>query len=114
MAPFSVHCDMSDKGRVGVMVISHDSESRTHVNRVGPGCDFAGCYSKYVRYTGVSTAQLAGLTRVLQNCEQFIKFECNNHISFIEDSYTWWVSRDGTHMNYWVELQATKTCAHAE
>ena len=49
VAPFSVHCYMSDKGRVGVTVISHDSESRTHVNSVCtvcPGCDFAGCYSK--------------------------------------------------------------------
>ena len=31
VAPFSVYCDMSDKGGVGVTVISHDSESRTHV-----------------------------------------------------------------------------------
>ena len=28
---FSVYCDMSDKGGVGVTVISHDSESRTHI-----------------------------------------------------------------------------------
>ena len=38
-------------------------------------------------YTGVSTAQLAALTRVSQNCEQFIKFECNNDVSFIEDAH---------------------------
>ena len=101
VAPFSVYCDMSDKGGVGVTVISHDSESRTHVNSVSPGCGSAGCYRKDVTYTGVSTAQLAALTRVSQNCEQFIKFECNNDIYFIEDSYAWWVSRDGTRMNYW-------------
>ncbi|KAL9952581.1 hypothetical protein ACROYT_G039851 [Oculina patagonica] len=96
---FSVYCDMSDKGGVGVTIISHDSESRTHV---GPyGCSGAGCYSKDVRYTGVSTAQLVALTRASQNCEQFIKFECNNDVAFIEDSYAWWVSRDGTRMNYW-------------
>ena len=100
VAPFSVYCDMSDKGGVGVTVISHDSESRTHVGNI-PGCGYSGCYSKDVRYTGVSTAQLAALTRVSQNCEQFIKFECNNDIEFIEQSYAWWVSRDGTRMNYW-------------
>ena len=27
VAPFSVYCDMSDKGGVGVTVISHDSQS---------------------------------------------------------------------------------------
>ncbi len=99
--PFSVYCDMSDKGGVGVTVISHDSESRTHVGPNIPGCGGPGCYSKDVRYTGVSTAQLAALTRVSHNCEQFIKFECNNDVAFIEDSNAWWVSRDGTRMNYW-------------
>ena len=76
VTPFSVYCDMGDKGSVGVTVISHDSESRKHVGF--SGCEPAGCYSKDVRYTGVSTAQLAALTRVSQNCEQFIKFECNS------------------------------------
>ena len=98
---FSVYCDMSDKGGVGVTVISHDSESRTHVGPSIPGCNFPGCYSKYVRYTGVSTTQLAALTRVSQNCEQFIKYECKNDVMFIDHSYSWWVSRDGIWMNYW-------------
>ncbi len=101
VTPFSVYCDMRDKGGVGVTVISHDSESRTHVGPSIPGCSDYACYSKDVRYTGVSTAQLAALTRVSQNCEQFIKFECNNDILFIEKGYGWWVSRDGTWMNYW-------------
>ena len=102
VAPFSVYCDMSDKGGVGVTVISHDSESRTYVGNI-PGCnwDNPGCYSKDVTYTGVSTAQLAALTRVSQNCEQFIKFECNNDVQFIQQNGVWWVSRDGTRMNYW-------------
>ena len=100
-APVRVYCDMSDKGGVGVTVISHDTESRTHVANI-PGCGVnAGCYSKDVRYTGVSTAQLAALTRVSQNCEQFIKFECNNAVAFVEDAVAWWVSRDGRKMNYW-------------
>ena len=101
VAPFSVYCDMSDKGGVGVTVISHDSEIRTHVNNVSPGCFPQGCYSKNVTYTGVGTAQLAALTRVSQNCEQFIKYECNGDVLFIENSYAWWVSRNGTRMNYW-------------
>ena len=92
---------MSDKGGVGVTVISHDSESRTHVNSVNPPCSSPGCYSKDVTYTGVSTAQLAALTRVSLNCEQFIKFECNNDVAFIQDQDAWWVSRDGKRMNYW-------------
>ena len=99
VTPFSVYCDMSDKGGVGVTAISHDSESRTHVGT--GGCSSAGCYSKDVRYTGVSTAQLAALTRVSQNCEQFIKFECNNDVAFLEAGYAWCMSRDGTRMNYW-------------
>jgi len=101
VTPFSVYCDMSDKGGVGVTIISHDSESRTHVNNISPGCEPAGCYRKDVRYTGISTAQLAALTRVSQNCEQFIKFECNNDVAFVDRGYAWWVSRDGTQMNYW-------------
>ena len=35
VAPFRVYCDMSDKGGVGVAIISHDSESRTHVGPYG-------------------------------------------------------------------------------
>ena len=100
VALFSVYCDMSDKGGIGVTVISHDSESRTHVGNI-PGCGGAGCYSKDVTYTGVSTAQLAALIRVSQNCEQFIKFECHHDVAFIQEQDAWWVSRDGKRMNYW-------------
>ena len=100
VTPFNVYCDMRDKGGVGVAVISHDSERRTHVSDI-PGCGGPGCYSKDVRYTGVSTAQLAALTRVSQNCEQFIKFECNNDVAFIQENYAWWVSRDGIQIHYW-------------
>ena len=100
VTPFNVYCDMSDKDGVGVTVISHDSERRTHVGN-NLGCESPGCYSKDVRYTGVSTAQLAALTRVSQNCEQFIKFECNGDVAFIQDNHAWWVSRDGTKRNYW-------------
>ena len=83
-------------------VISHSRESRTHVAII-PRCnwDNRGCYSKDVTYTGVNVAQLRALTRVSQNCEQFIKFECNNDVAFVPESAAWWVSRDGRKMNYW-------------
>ena len=99
VTPLSVYCDMSDKGGVSVTVISHNSESRTYVANIG--CSDARCYSKDLRYTGVSNAQLTALTRVSQNCEQCIRFECNNDVAFLEDSYAWWVSRNGTRINYW-------------
>ena len=95
---------------VGVTVISHDSEGRTHVGNI-PGCGGAGCYRKDVTYTGVSTAQLAALTLVSQNCEQFIKFECNNDVAFIENSYAWWMSLDGTRMYYWGGATGYIACA---
>ena len=96
LAPFTVYCDMSDKNRAGVTVISHDSESRMHVN----GCDPAGCYSRDIHYRGVSLSQLASLTRVSSHCEQFIKYECYNSMIF-RYGLGWWVSRDSTQMTYW-------------
>ena len=99
VTPFSVYCDMSDKGGVGVTVISHDSESRTYVN-YAIGCNRPGCYCKDVIYAGATTAQLAALTQVSQNCEQFMTYECTNGQLFLEHSYAWLVSRDGTKMNY--------------
>ena len=111
VTPFSVYCDMSDKGGVGVTVISHDSESRTHVGNTN-GCENQGCYRKDVRYTGVSTAQLAALTQVSKNCEQFIKYECKNDAGSVSDGDNWLVSRDGTQMYYWGGASGRyKTCA---
>ena len=96
LAPFTVFCDMTDKSGVGVTVISHDSESRTHVD----GCESAGCYSRDIHYTGASLSQLASLTRVSSHCEQFIKYECYNSMIFHWES-AWWVSRDSAKMKYW-------------
>ena len=96
LAPFTVFCDMTDKSGVGVTVISHDSESRTHVN----GCDPPGCYSRDIHYTGASLSQLASLTRVSSQCEQFIKYECY-HSRVFSGGYAWWVSRDSAKMTYW-------------
>ena len=96
LAPFTVFCDMTDKSGVGVTVISHDSESRTHVY----GCNPSGCYSRDIHYTGASLSQLASLTKVSSQCEQFIKYECYNSVIFLWGR-AWWVSRDFAKMTYW-------------
>ena len=85
LAPFTVFCDMTDKSGVGVTVLSHDSESRTHVS----GCEASGCYSRDIHYTGASLSQLASLTRVSSQCEQFIKYECYNSAIFIMGGTAW-------------------------
>ena len=77
-------------------VISHDSESRTHVH----GCDSRGCYSRNVHYNGASLSQLASLTSVSSHCEQFIKYECYDS-RLVETGFAWWVSRDSSQMRYW-------------
>jgi len=100
LAPFTVYCDMSDKNGVGVTVISHDSESRTHVN--GNGYVNPGTYSRNIRYTAASLSQLTSLTRVSSHCEQFIKYECYYSVMFTRYRvYAWWVSRDSSKMTYW-------------
>ena len=97
LAPFTVYCDMSYKSGVGVAVISHDSESRTHVN----GYSSPGSYSRDIHYTGASLSQLASLTRVSSHCEQFFKYECYNSVVLRCGAYAWWVSRDSSKMTYW-------------
>ena len=97
LAPFTVFCDMADKSGVGVTVISHDSESRTHVK----GCEDPGCYSRDIHYTGASLSQLASLTRVSSQCEQFIKYECHDSGIWFYSPYGWWVSRDSAKMTHW-------------
>ena len=99
-APFTVLCDMTDKSGVGVTVIGHDSESRSHVN----GYYSPGSYSRDIHYIGASLSQLASLTRISSHCEQFIKYECYNSVllySYYGSPYGWWVSRDSTKMTYW-------------
>ena len=97
LAPFTVYCDMSDKSGVGVTVISHDSESRTHVN----GYSGSGTYSRDIHYTGTSLSQLASLTRVSSHCEQFIKYDCYDSVMLRWGGFAWWVSRDSSKMTYW-------------
>lgn len=94
--PFTVYCNMTDKGGVGVTVVSHDSEKRTHVK----GCKREGCYSRDVSYLGASLSQLSALTDASAYCEQFISYECHGSKLFTKGK-GWWVSRDGVRMKYW-------------
>ena len=71
MKPFKVFCDMTDKGGIGVTVISHDSENRTLVD----GFEDPGSYWRNVTYDETSLIQLASLTASSSHCEQFIKYE---------------------------------------
>ena len=98
LAPFTVHCDMRDKNGVGVTVISHDSESRTEVDKFID----RGSYSRNIHYSGASFSQLATLTEVSSHCEQFIKYECyDSMLNLDSNPYGWWVSRNSKKMTYW-------------
>ena len=98
VASFIVHCDMRDKNGIGVTVISHDSEGRTHVN----GFESPGSYSRDVVYRGADLSQLASLTAVSDHCQQFIKYECHGSVLLYNGSpHGWWVSSDKRKMTYW-------------
>jgi hypothetical protein len=87
---------MTSKYGVGVTVIGHDSESRTLVK----GYDPAGSYKQKIKYD-ISMEQIVAIMKQSKNCEQFIKYECYNSILTYTTPYGWWVSRQGTRMNYW-------------
>ena len=95
-APFDVYCNMTDKGGIGVTVVSHDTENRTHVD----GCEEDGCYKRDVTYMGASLPQLTALADASLYCEQFISYECFDSLLF-RGGNGWWVSRDGVKMKYW-------------
>ena len=89
---------MTDKNKVGVTVISHDSENRTLVN----GFSARGSYLRNVTYTQADQLQLERLTASSASCEQFIKYECEHTVLLYNgDMHGWWVSRDGRKMTYW-------------
>ena len=92
LLPYYVTCDMSDKGGVGVTVISHDSENRTLVD----GYEAGESYSRNIHYKGANISQLVSLINVPQQREQFIKYECLD--STMHDAF--WVSRESIEMNY--------------
>ncbi|XP_028393275.1 neurexin-4-like [Dendronephthya gigantea] len=90
-----VFCDMTSKNGVGVTEIGHDSESRTLVS----GCEPEGCYKRTIKYE-ISMEQIVAIMNQSKNCEQFIKYECYESM-FLNSGYGWWVSRQGSKMNYW-------------
>ena len=94
--PFPVYCNMTDKGGVGVTVVSHNSENRTQVKEY----DRPGEYSLDVHYRSANISQLKALTEASGNCQQFIKYECF-HARLNKGGFSWWVSRDGQNMTYW-------------
>ena len=103
--PFPVYCNMTDKGGVGVTVVSHNSEKRTQVI----GYNGRGEYSLDVHYRSANISQLKALTEASGNCQQFIKYECF-HARL--GGFSWWVSRDGQKMTYWGgENLKTNGCA---
>ena len=95
--PFVVYCDMIEKNGTGVTAIGHDNVGRSHVR----GCNTPGCFSRNVTYTGTTLTQLTNLIRVSTHCEQFLIFECNDSVAFIEERASWWLSRDRKSMYYW-------------
>ena len=56
---------MTEKGGIGVTVVSHNSESRTLV----VGFEGPGSYSRSVTYYETSLPQLASLTSSNAHCE---------------------------------------------
>ncbi|KXJ19008.1 Contactin-associated protein 1 [Exaiptasia diaphana] len=107
--PYNVYCDMTDKGGVGVTVISHNRENWDSVNNCPPS---PGSCSRIVSYNGTSLAQLAKLTEISTRCEQYIVYSCTGDVLFIEASYAWWVSRDGVKQYYWGgATPGSKKCA---
>ncbi|KAL9971198.1 hypothetical protein ACROYT_G023695 [Oculina patagonica] len=105
-APFTVYCDMIGQGGVGVTVVSHDSESRTHVI----GFEDIASYSRDIHYIGSSLSQMRGLTEASANCQQFIKFECRSAL-LSKNDHGYWVSRDGVKMTYWGGATYGNRCA---
>ncbi|XP_028393313.1 uncharacterized protein LOC114517711 [Dendronephthya gigantea] len=92
-----VFCNMTSKGGVGVTVIGHDSESRTFVD----GYEAAGSYKKTIKYE-ISMEQIVAIMNQSKNCEQFIKYEClGSTFVYKGERKSWWVSRQGSKMNYW-------------
>ena len=95
---------MSDKGGVGVTVISHDSEGRTLVD----GHENRGSYIRDIHYKGANISQLVSLINVSRHCEQFMRYECIG--STLMDGF--WVSRDSIEMTYWSgAAPKSHTCA---
>ncbi|XP_028393206.1 neurexin-4-like [Dendronephthya gigantea] len=89
---------MTSKNGVGVTEIGHDSESRTFVT----GYESPGSYRRMIKYE-ISIDLIVSIMNQSKNCEQFIKYECYSSVFYNAKGqlFAWWVSRQGTNMNYW-------------
>ena len=97
-SPVTVHCNMTSENATGVIEIGHDSESRTRVS----GYEDPGSYKRSIAYN-LKMKDIVAIIKQSRKCEQFIKYECH-HSKLWEEIYTtysWWVSRQGSAMNYW-------------
>jgi hypothetical protein len=93
-----VYCNMTSKNGVGVTVIGHDSEWRKHVK----GYESPGSYKRNIKYD-IPLEQIVAIINQSKNCEQSIKYECHHSLFWSKGGihYGWWVSRQGSKMNYW-------------
>ena len=93
-----VYCNMSSKNGVPVTEIGHDSETRMLVD----GYENPGSYVRNIKY-GISMQDIVTIMNQFKNCEQLIKYECYDSLLRGQSTYGtgWWVSRQGTQMNYW-------------
>ena len=100
---------MTEKDGAGVTEIGHDSESRTLVSGYEP----AGSYWRNITYD-IPMEQIVAIMKRSKGCEQFIKYECYRSM-LLEDSDGWWVSRQGSRMNYWggAEVDSGKCACEA-
>ncbi|CAB3998485.1 Hypothetical predicted protein [Paramuricea clavata] len=90
---FQVYCNMTSNN--GTTVIGHDSESTTLVK----GCENPGSYKRKIKYD-IPLEQIFAIIKESSICEQYIKYECY-HSRLLEKPFGWWVSRQGSQMNYW-------------
>ena len=97
-SPVTVYCNMTSKNGIGVIEIGHDSESRTRVS----GYEDPGSYNRSIAYN-LKMEEIVAIIQQSRKCEQFIKYECHHSIlrQGIYITYGWWVSRQGSEMNYW-------------
>lgn len=95
VSAFPVFCDMVSKGRIGVTVIGHDSETSTKVDEF----EAKGSYARDITYNA-TMEQIVNLISQSTNCEQFIKSECHDS-GLLGDGDGWWVSRQDKRMDYW-------------
>ena len=89
---------MTSKNGVGVTVIGHDSESEAPVN----GHEALGSYQRQIQYD-LTMKQIVAIINESGSCEQFIRYKClgSSIWNFRDQQVAWWVSRQGSKMNYW-------------